>query len=172
MPLPMAFMKITVDGLTIVGNAEHRLFVDAIVIDGLSWDMNAKQSGMATSGNARAEARLGEIKLEKNFDRSSTGLATALLQRRKVSVATITTLNMELAVDESYEPKMMVLEIKDGYVEAIDLSVSGSGLAQAVKETIRISYRKIKLDYHPADTNKIGRAAAVTFELEAAKASV
>lgn len=170
MSVPMAFMKIKIDGMSIVGNAEHHLHVDDIVVDGLSWDMNAKQAGMARStGNARTETRLGEIKLDKFFDRASTALAKALLLRKKVEVATITMLNMEMAEEAS--SKMMVLEIKDGFVEGVDLSVGSAGNAAAVKESVRISFREIRLDYYPPDLARIGRPGAMpAFELSANRA--
>jgi type VI secretion system Hcp family effector len=161
----MIFMKIDIEGLVVTGTSENKRFPDQIDLESVSWDATAKHPGLSTTSNARTEVRPKAVKIEKVWDRSSSSLATAMLNKAKVKTATITMLNMEMVDSSGDSPNLMVVELKDGFVDSIDLSAGKSGKAMEVKETVTLSFRRFKLQYHPASM-KTGRDAAIDFLFE------
>lgn len=163
MAVPMAFLKIDVQGLKIVGDAEFHGHLGEIVIDALSWSMTANEKGKdKADSKGRGLPMLKHLRLDKTFDRASNTLGTAVLERKPMSVATISVMNMETA-DASAE-KLLVITLRDGFVESIDLNASESNNALKLKESLILSFHKIEFEYHPADMNSPGRPGVLPFE--------
>lgn len=163
--VPMMFLKLYVKGKPVNGESEVQEYEKQIVIDSMSWDVSAAQV-KGENTEAHTEVRPEHLKLTKVFDRSSSVLYKAMVEKEKFTTATVTTLTMAMAGKGDKIPKVMTMQVFDGYIESIDASASGSGKSIAVKETLTLSFKKAKLMYYPPSTSVSQRAAPTTFELE------
>lgn len=171
MAAPMLFMKIDVEGLVVTGTAENKKFREQIALDGASWSVGAKDSKALPGNKVLAKVEPQFLVIDKSFDRASSSLAQAMLDRKKVRKATITLLNGEFVDAEGGRPELTVVTIVNGFVEAIDLSTSKSGKAAIeVKETLRLSFESIRIEYFPGDMTKLGRGAAIPVTLDVSSA--
>jgi type VI protein secretion system component Hcp len=169
MAAPMLFLKMEIEGLAITGTAENTKFREHIAIDGLSWSVSAKDLSSVPGNKVRGKVEPQVLVIEKSYDRASSTLAQAMLDRKKVRKAVITMLNGEIVGSDGGNPELAIVTAVDGFVEQVDLSTGKSGKsAIEVKETIRVSFRNLTLTYFPGDTKRLGRGAGIDAALDAA----
>lgn len=165
MAVPMLFLKLTVDGTSVVGDAVVDGYAKQIACESLEWDISTVNPGKTTTTDVRAAVQPKEIEFTKFVDSASPALYTAMLESKKFSSAVFTLLTMMRGSSETI-PKLMTLELNDGFVRRVDVSISGGGKALVGKETVTLSYLKSKLMYYPYDQKKGTRAAPTTFQLD------
>lgn len=169
MAAPMLFLKMEIDGLAVTGTAENTKFREHISIDGLSWSVSAKDLSSVPGNKVLGKVEPRLLVIEKSYDRSSSSLAQAMLDRKKVRKATITMLNGEIVGADGGNPELAVITVVDGFVEQVDLSTAKAGKsAIEVKETIRLSFKSLTMTYFPGDTKRLGRGAGIDAALDAA----
>jgi len=162
--MAMIFLDLKVDGKTVPGESTALGFPGLIEIERMSWDIKARQPGenAASSTQARTHLQAEHLKLEKYFDTASTALYKHMYDRKRFTSATVSVLSMMMRGHDGRNDTMLVVELKDGYIESIDVDARESGKAVAVSETLALSFQECKIKYQPADPTKMRRSQVAT----------
>ena len=162
--MAMIFLDLKVDGQSVPGDSTALGFAGLIEIERMSWEMKARQPGknVASSTQARTHVQAEHLKLEKYFDSASTRLLRYMDTRKRFASATVSVLSMMMRGQSGRNDTMLVVELKDGYIESIDVDARESGKAIAVSESIALSFQECKIKYQPADPTKMRRSQVAT----------
>ena len=164
-------MKLKVGGKPIDGEASERHFEKQIVLDSLGWDMTAEHEATVDVKGTKKVVTTNKpegLKITKSFDRSSTNLCTYVAKRTPFNEAVISMVKSSASWDKdgAIPRKLIEMTITDGFVESVSMSASEDGLAVGVRETVTLSYRTMKIVYHPDPSEGARREApATTFEI-------
>jgi type VI protein secretion system component Hcp len=167
MPTPYLFMKLVAGGKPIEGEATEQYYEKQIALESVSWQMSSTHEASedrSDTKKVKTTNRPRRVEVTKVFDRSTINLCNFLSKRTAFEKATITLLR-GLAWDDKPRPHVEI-ELYMGFVESVSLSASESGTVVGVQETVTLSYRRIKVLYHPTPAVGLrGNDAATTFDL-------
>jgi type VI protein secretion system component Hcp len=162
--MAMIFLDLKVDGKTVPGDSTALGFSGLIEIERMAWELTARQPGedVAASTQARTHLEAEHLKLEKYFDSASTRLYGYMDTRKRFASATISVLSMMMRGHDGRNDTMLVVELKEGYIESIEVDARESGKAVALSESLTLSFRECKVIYKPADPTKMRRSEVST----------
>lgn len=167
MPTPFLFLKLTVNGARINGDSTEKHFESQIALDSLEWEFTCSHESITDTRDKNAVKttnRPKRVTLGKAFDRSTTNLCTYMAQRKLFSEAVI---SMVKGFSSGERPRTLIdVVLTNGYVESVSLTAAESGLSVAVKESVTLSFQKLKLVYHPDSPTGVGDGPATEFILE------
>jgi type VI secretion system Hcp family effector len=165
MSAPMIFLKISIKGKPILGDGQVKDHLNEIACEDIDWAITTVKPGKDAQGNARSVAQPKEVELTKFIDRASPNLYGAMLRRDMFTTATITMVAPMMTGNTRTFPKLMTLQLFDGFVQRIDVSASGGGKAMKTTEKLTLNYQKCKLMYYPTNRATGGREAPTSFEM-------
>ncbi|TDP62860.1 type VI secretion system tube protein Hcp [Roseateles toxinivorans] len=165
MSATMIFLKLYVDNKLIAGEGTTEDYVGQIEIESFSWGMKAKHTEKGRD-KVSVEVRPQEVTLSKYFDKSTTNLCLFAESRKPFTTARLTFLSMVLKTSNQKPKPVMEMVFSDGYVEEVKLNASEAGKSMALKEDVSLSFRKLKVIYHPIEQRRGARGAPTTFDLE------
>jgi type VI protein secretion system component Hcp len=161
------FLKLTANGARINGDSTEKHFESQIALDSLGWEFSCSHEPVNDTRDKNAVKttnRPKRVTLGKAFDRSTTNLCTLMAQRKPFSEAVIM---MVKGFSSGDRPRTLIdVILTNGYVESVSLTASESGLSVAVKESVTLSFQKMKIVYHPDSPTGVGDAPATEFILE------
>lgn len=167
MSTTVLFLKLTVNGAAVNGDATESHFERQIELQGLEWEMNSSHEPVADARDTRkvkTTNRPKRVTLSKAFDRSTTNLCTYMAQHKQFSEAVI---KMVKAFAGDQGPRTLIdIFLTKGYVETVSLNASESSLSVAVKESVTLSFETMKIVYHPDSPTGRGDGPPTTFTLE------
>jgi type VI protein secretion system component Hcp len=167
MSTPFLFLKLTVNGARINGDATEQHFERQIELQGLEWEMNSSHEPVADARDTRkvkTTNRPKRVTLTKSFDRSTTNLCTFMAQHKQFSEAVIM---MVKRFAGSEGPRTLIdVILTKGYVETVSLTASESSQSVAVRESVTLSFETLKIVYHPDSPTGRGDGPPTTFTLE------
>jgi len=167
MPTPYLFLKLVSGGKPIEGEATERFFEKQIALESASWQMSSAHEATEDHrgvSKVKTTNRPRRVEVTKVFDRATINFCNFLSKRTAFEKATITMLR-GLAWEDKPRPHLEI-ELAMGFIESVTLSASESGAVVGVSETVTLSFRRIKVIYHP--TPAVGlrsNEAATTFDL-------
>lgn len=165
MSATMIFLKLYVDNKPIAGEGTTEDYAGQIEIESFSWGMKATHTQKGRD-KVSVEVRPEKISLSKYFDKSSTNLCKFADTRKAFNTARLTFLSMVLKTSNQKPKPVMEMVLSDGYVEDVKLTASESGKSMSLKEDVTLSFRKLKVIYHPVELRRGARGAPTTFDLE------
>jgi len=161
----MAWSNIYLELITITGPVIGEGLLDgwetSIELESFGWNMDVKPAitgesgGMLSGIGGAALGMLGiggnrvtmhELTMEKRFDISSAMIHTCLDNHLPIISASITVLNIKHGGRAIHEPGF-TLVATDGYFTDVKLSMSASGHAVEVKETLTLTFDTIVISY-------------------------
>lgn len=158
-------MLLTVDGRPVKGDATEKHFEKQIALDDIEWEFEVKQedTDSAQDASRRKMTPIPKgIKLTKAFDRSTTNLCNLMNRRKHFDTAVIKMLK-GFGGDR---PRTLVdITLTKGLVWKVDLTASESDKSVGVKETVELSFEKMKIEYRPDAENGRGDGSVTTFDL-------
>lgn len=163
--MAMIFLELVVDGKRVDGDSTSRGFEGQIDIEGLDWEADVEEPGedAESSGkSARAHMKAEHLGLSKYFDSASTRLYDIMNRRKRFDSARVTVSSMKIHESSQLDEKILVVELKEGYIESIDTRASGSGKSMSVSESLSLSYRECKIVYQPLNPETLRREGKTT----------
>lgn len=155
---------IMIGGSQVRGEASDAGYEDQIEIENFGWGMSPRDPKKVSKAVAQAAFAADKLKLTKFYDVASTSLANQLAGRVAFKSAKLTVDHHKQNTGEARKANpMMIIELRDGFIEDINLSVSEGGKSVAVREVLNLSWKEVIVTYHPSTADRTQRQAAVTF---------
>lgn len=134
----------------VAGESEKQGHLDEIEIDGWSWSMQAASS--LGSGGSAGKATVGELRLRKPFDKSSTALLQALRHNQPVTKAV---LSVRKAGGKPHD--YLTVCVEEARLTTYEVDTDGP----RPLERITLSFRRIKVEYRPQRADGLPGGGAV-----------
>lgn len=172
MAATLLYLQIDFDGKAVSGESTAKDFTNQIEVESFDWGIAAKHTENARDREVNTSITPETLTIEKFFDASSTRLALYMKDNKPFKTATLrfTDGTMVDGRDNSLKP-VLTLTLTDGFVEDIKLSSTSAGKAMAVRETVALSFKKLRFEYRPPVTATDSRGAACIFETNVATAT-
>ena len=158
---PTMFLKLTVKGRPVRGDATVAGYEQQIVIDSCNWQTSAEHRSV--DGDARTTLTHGHLRLGKVFDRASTALYGYIKDSAKVETAALTLVDASLHGDRTL--KLMEMELAGCYLESLSARGADAGSVMRVTEEFMLSFETGVLRYHPSDPSAPGRSAPTEYRI-------
>lgn len=180
MSAPMIFLKLTLKGETIVGDAEIDGFKKCIALNSVSWGASKVDRTAAKTSDGSVKNLKGEsVRISKFFDGASTVLFGAMESSKQSHIGSSSDIErfkrdnvavISMAVLAGHEPgeeplKLMEITLRGCSIREISTSAGGGGKSTEVSEDLKLSFDEMKLDYFPADAKTYKRGAAISFTM-------
>jgi type VI protein secretion system component Hcp len=160
------FLRLTMArGNKIRGEASAGGYDGLIEVENFTWAVSSKYSLRQDRAKVRPQINYDKVKVSKLYDVSSVSLASHMNGRIAFKTAEIIVDHhlQETGLAKAGNP-LMVIELRNGYIEDIRISVSEGKLAATVREDMSLSFMNFKITYHPGGADRMKRMAAVSFE--------
>jgi type VI secretion system Hcp family effector len=150
-------------GRSVAGESTAARYKNRIEVESFSWGLKSTHRDVEAR-KVNTTVKPDVIEIEKFYDKSSPTLARYMKENKRFKWAQLQYAWVVLGEDR--QTQVLNLTLKDGYIETIKLSASGSGKAMAVKETVSLSFRWLEMQYNPPVIGTDNRGAAMTFNME------
>lgn len=157
------FLTLTMPGSSVRGEASVRGSVGLIEVESFTWGMKSQKPGKTATGKAIPRVGFELLKISKAYDGASITIARCMGRRTPFEHAQIKVNHPVLDDSGAEENPIVVIDMDDGFIEDVRLSMSEGGKAAVVKEDFSLSFRKIEVTYFPASTDRTTRSGAVSF---------
>ncbi|HSI61232.1 MAG TPA: type VI secretion system tube protein Hcp [Ideonella sp.] len=167
----LLYLSIAFDGDPVPGESVAERFENQIEIDDFRWGMSVKGNRKQTTGPA-AQARQAANVAHKNlvlsafFDTATTALIKCMTQRKKFRLARLTVAHPVNSEERRRKVDVMEIELRQGYVEKVNINASESGKSGSLKVSYELSYTGVGLNYHPATKNRNVHESLITFSAQ------
>lgn len=159
------FLSITIGSGPVGGEASAAGYEDMIELESFSFGLSAKHALRQSANNTRPQLNYDAVKISKVYDVSSVRLATHMGARARFSKAEIfVDQHLQESASVKKQNPVMVIELKNGFIEDIRLSVSTGKLASTVREDISLSFVNFKIRYYPSSVVRGKRLPLQEFE--------
>lgn len=153
------FLDLTVSGSRVRGEATIQGFEDQIEIDDFKFEIKASAaSPKQTDKKLSTRLEPGALQLSKVYDKSSTNLMRHASTQFEFDHAKITVAHP--ALDGGQREPMLVIELWEGVVKSVNLSMSGSGISSVLKEDVVLTYKEVRFENHLSGEPQRGRVAS------------
>lgn len=136
------------------GESEVAAYEGQIVLLDFDWSLGVASDVAKGKGTAREVTRRlkgDPLKISKRFDIASTALFSAMATRDRITSARITVAQSFAIQGVATLRDAFVLEVKDAYIETLDLDMVSDGNAMVLQEDLTIRYSKLKLEVTPVN---------------------
>lgn len=159
------FLRIKIQGNPIRGEATTAGYEGEIEVESFSWGMSAKNSLRVDQQTASSRASYDRLSISKLYDKSSINLTRHMADRAIFDQVRLTVDHHQHAAGRGTKQAnpVMFIDLADGYIEDVKLSMSEAGKSAMVKEDITLSFRKVDITYFPPSADRTKRDPAVTF---------
>lgn len=156
------FLKISFEGLDSsgIGESETAGYQGQIILSDFDWAMTGKDviKGTGPGRSVTRRIKADELSIKKRFDSSSVTLMTAMRERKRITSATVTVAHgfgtgAGAGGSEGDLRDAFVLEVKDGYIETINLALVADGKAMVLQEELSIRYSSLTVHVYKVAPN-------------------
>ena len=159
------FLYLDIQGTAIKGEATAGGYEDEIEVERFGWGMSSETGCKASASKALSNISYKRLTITKLYDTASTNLARYLTRGARFDQAVLSIDHHVLPTGSKKKPNpSMVIELRDGFIEEVRLSMSESGKSAAINEDISLSFSKINILYFPTGVDRDVRQAPVSFE--------
>lgn len=165
------YLSIAFDGDPIAGESVAARFENQIEIDDFRWGMSVKGNRKQTTGPA-AQAKQAANVAHKNltmsafYDTATSALIKAMTTRKKFRLARLTVAHPVNSEARKRHIDVMEIELRQGYVEKVNITASESGKSGSLKVSYELSYTGVGINFHPASKNRATHDSLVTFSAQ------
>lgn len=160
------FLDLRIAGNRMQGEATIADFESQIEIDSFKFELKAKSSS-PKQGERKLSTRVepSVLRLSKLFDRSSANLTRYAARQTEFDTAKITVNQHQAGAGGSHALPVLVIELWEGTIKSVNLSMSGSGASSSLKEEVVLSYKEVSFDYHAGTETRTGRRSPSNFNV-------
>lgn len=161
------FLHIEVQGRNIIGEATTSGYEGEIEVN--SFDLNMDVEGTSSqTASVKRQARYGNLSVTKYYDKASVNLARSLERDALIDHLRLTVDQHHIESSQKKEQSpIMLIELFDGRIENIDVSLSDGDKGATIEETVKFSYRRLEVTYVPLDVDRTRHQAGMTFSATA-----
>lgn len=159
------FLDLRIAGNRILGEATIADYEDQIEIDSFKFQVKAKATSPKQGTKLSTRVEPSVLTLSKLFDRSSANLARYAARQTEFDHAKITVNQHQTGTGGAQAMPVLVIELWEGVVKNLSLSMSGSSGSSSLREDIELSYKEVSLDMHASTADRQGRRAATNFNV-------
>lgn len=159
------FLHIEIAGNQIKGEATTAGYEGEIEVESFSWGMSAKNSPRVDQQTSSSRTNYDCLSISKLYDKASINLTRYMTQRTPFDHVQLTVDQHQHAGGKKKENPVMVIDLADGFIEDVKLSMSEAGKSAMIKEDITLSFRKADITYFPASPDRSKRMPGVSFNV-------
>ncbi|HRD83853.1 MAG TPA: type VI secretion system tube protein Hcp [Rubrivivax sp.] len=158
------FLDLRISGNRILGESTIQDYEDQIEVDAFKFDLKVKATS-PKQGQTKLSTRVQptELKITKLFDRSSANLARYAAQQFEFDSAKITVNQHQHTDSGAHALPMLTIELWEGVIKSVNLTMSGSGKASTLKEEISLTWKEVSFNFHSGSTDRLQRGSATNF---------
>jgi type VI protein secretion system component Hcp len=159
------FLDLSISGNRVRGEATIQGFEDQIEIDDLKFEVKASAAS-PKQGDKKLSTRLepGALTFSKVYDKSSNNLMRNASSQLEFDYAKITVNQAMIESEGTQRDPILVIELWEGVIKSVNLSMSGSGISSVLKEDVVLTYKEVRFENHfsaQTQRNRIASAATV-----------
>lgn len=157
------FLHLEIQGGQIHGEATTGGYEGEIEVESFRWGVTATKDPKQDNRSVKPKIKYDTLSVTKLYDKASINMARYLGKNTPFdSAQLIIDHHIHAAGTKKDQNPSLIIDLSDGFIESIKLSISESDKGATVKEDITLRFRRVDVLYYTTP-DRAARTAAVVF---------